>query len=138
MSKFEAFIVRRDTTGEIVTAVEPLALDDLPAGEVVIAVDYSSLNYKDALACRGHAGVVGKLPHVPGIDCAGRVAESSDPRYAVGQPVLVTGYKLGRLLAVRPRAGRVGGPDAAGTRSSQRDDLRHGRVHGRSVCECNR
>ncbi len=95
MSKFEAFIVRRDTTGEIVTAVEPLALDDLPAGEVVIAVEYSSLNYKDALACRGHAGVVGKLPHVPGIDCAGRVAESSDPRYAVGQPVLVTGYKLG-------------------------------------------
>lgn len=67
------------------------------AADVVwIRVEYSSLNYKDALAATGHRGVVKHLPHVPGIDCAGTVLECSSDAFAVGQPVLVTGYDLGQ------------------------------------------
>jgi acrylyl-CoA reductase (NADPH) len=92
---FSCLMVRKSDAGEIAARVEQIALSDWPAGEVVIEVAYSSINYKDALACQGHPGIVGKLPHVPGIDCAGTVVESSVPQYAVGQQVLVTGYDLG-------------------------------------------
>jgi acrylyl-CoA reductase (NADPH) len=81
--------------------VESIHRDDLPPGDVLIAAQWSSLNYKDALACQAHPGVVRKLPHVPGIDCAGTVLESVSDQFAPGQPVLVTGYDLG--------AGRWGG-----------------------------
>jgi putative YhdH/YhfP family quinone oxidoreductase len=64
-------------------------------------VAYSSLNYKDALACQGHPGVVREFPHVPGIDCAGTVVESAVGEHRPGEDVLVTGYELG--------AGRWGG-----------------------------
>jgi putative YhdH/YhfP family quinone oxidoreductase len=62
---------------------------------VLIEVAYSSLNYKDALACQGHAGVVRNFPHVPGVDCAGEVVESAAPAFHPGDAVLVTGYELG-------------------------------------------
>jgi acrylyl-CoA reductase (NADPH) len=67
----------------------------LPSGEVLIRVAYSSLNYKDALAAEANPGVVRKLPHVPGIDAAGTVVESSDQRYREGDAVIVTGNELG-------------------------------------------
>jgi acrylyl-CoA reductase (NADPH) len=92
---FPCLIVRRDEAGKVSTAVEQLTLADLPLGDMVIDVAYSSINYKDALACRAQSGIVRKLPHIPGIDCAGTVQESSDPRYAKGDQVLVTGYDLG-------------------------------------------
>lgn len=88
-------MVRKDASGNVSAALEKIALSDLPPGEVVIRVAYSSLNYKDALATQGHPGVVRKLPHVPGIDCAGTVVESSSPDYHEGEEVLVTGYDLG-------------------------------------------
>lgn len=69
---------------------------DLPAGDVTIRVEYSSLNYKDALACQGHRGVIKRLPHIPGIDAAGEVIQSSDSELPVGSRVLVTGYDLGQ------------------------------------------
>ena len=69
---FPALIVRRESKSDATCAVEQITRADLPPGEVVIEVAYSSLNYKDALACRAHPGVVRQLPHVPGIDCAGR------------------------------------------------------------------
>jgi acrylyl-CoA reductase (NADPH) len=82
--------------GERVSAaVEQIARDELPAGEVTIEVAYSSLNYKDALASQGHPGVVRAFPHVPGIDCAGTVVESASLEYRPGDQVLVTGYELG-------------------------------------------
>ena len=62
---------------------------------MLIRVAYSSLNYKDALATQGHPGVVRTFPHVPGIDCAGTVVESTSPDYRPGDEVLVTGYDLG-------------------------------------------
>lgn len=68
---------------------------ELPPGEVTIRVEYSSLNYKDALAARAHPGVVRKLPHVPGIDAAGEVIESSDARFQPGQRVIATSYEIG-------------------------------------------
>src|SRR4051794_40205150 len=94
-STFAAFVVRKDAGGKVSAQVERLSLDDLPADEVLIRIEYSSLNYKDALASQGHPGVVRELPHVPGIDCAGQVVESTAPDYKAGDEVLVTGYDLG-------------------------------------------
>lgn len=92
---FPALVADRGQGDEVALGVQQLSLSDLPAGEVVIEVEYSSLNYKDALASTGHRGVVKSLPHVPGIDCAGRVVESSVEHLAAGDPVLVIGYELG-------------------------------------------
>jgi acrylyl-CoA reductase (NADPH) len=94
-SKFPALVVRRSDDGVLSCGVEDITVDDLPPGEVLIQVVCSSLNYKDALATQAHPGVVTTLPHVPGIDCAGRVAASTSPDYCPSDPVLVTGYELG-------------------------------------------
>jgi putative YhdH/YhfP family quinone oxidoreductase len=88
-------MVRKDNFGTVAAAVELIALNDLPADEVLIEVAYSSLNYKDAMAAEGHPGVVRKFPHVPGIDCAGTVVESQSKQYKPGDAVLITGYDLG-------------------------------------------
>ena len=92
---FPCLMVRRDEHRNVTCGVETIDLDDLPEGDVLIEVACSSLNYKDALACQGHAGVVRNFPHVPGIDLAGRVTRSSSPELHEGDPVLVTGYDLG-------------------------------------------
>jgi len=70
-------------------------ISDLPEGDVIINVQYSSLNYKDALSASGNKGVTRNYPHTPGIDAAGVIAESSEPNFAPGEEVLVTGYDLG-------------------------------------------
>ena len=88
-------MVRRNDAGAVTCGIEQLAVDDLPPGEVLIQVSASSLNYKDALACRAHEGIVRSLPHVPGIDAAGRVVKSTASDYCPSDPVLVTGYDLG-------------------------------------------
>ena len=95
IKSFPAFVVRKGADGQISARVESLEFEVLPPDDVVIHVAYSSLNYKDALAAQGHPGVVRKLPHVPGIDCAGTVVESASPDYRPGDEVLVTGYELG-------------------------------------------
>ena len=92
---FSCLMVRPGTDDTVSAAVEQITADDLPAGDVLIRVEYSSLNYKDALACQAHPGVVRRLPHVPGIDCAGEVVESSSAEFQAGDAVLVTGYDLG-------------------------------------------
>jgi acrylyl-CoA reductase (NADPH) len=92
---FSCFLVTKDADGQVQRGLTRRAVSDLPPGDVLVRVAYSSLNYKDALACQGHPGVVRKLPHVPGIDAAGTVAESSDARYRPGDEVVVTGYELG-------------------------------------------
>lgn len=79
---FERSIIERST-------------DELPDGEVLIKVDYSSLNYKDALSASGNKGVTRAYPHTPGIDAAGTVAESASADFREGDAVLVTGYDLG-------------------------------------------
>lgn len=92
---FPCFLVEKSTSGEVTAAVAERAIDDLPPGDVLVRVAYSSLNYKDGMAMEGHPGVVRQFPHVPGIDAAGTVEESSDPRFAPGQHVIVTSYELG-------------------------------------------
>ncbi|MCK9172724.1 MAG: YhdH/YhfP family quinone oxidoreductase [Desulfuromonas thiophila] len=71
------------------------SIDDLPAGELLVRVRYSSLNYKDALSASGHPGVTRQFPHTPGIDAAGEVVSCSDGRFAPGAAVIVTSYDLG-------------------------------------------
>ena len=77
--------------GQITT----MPVEQLPAGDVTIEVEYSSLNYKDGLASTGQGGVVRNYPHIPGIDVAGVVVESQDASLASGDRVLITGYDLG-------------------------------------------
>jgi putative YhdH/YhfP family quinone oxidoreductase len=88
-------MVRKQARGLPTARVETIAPGDLPSGDILIQVAYSSLNYKDALACQGHPGVVRSFPHVPGVDCAGTVVESTSRDYQPGDEVLVTGYELG-------------------------------------------
>jgi acrylyl-CoA reductase (NADPH) len=83
-----AFLVTSDSAGQVVAGPTQIATADLPAEEIEIHVEWSSLNYKDTLAAAGNRRVAGELPHVPGIDAAGTVA-------ADGTEVLVTGYGLG-------------------------------------------
>ena len=80
--KFEQRIVERST-------------EDLPEGEVLIQVHYSSLNYKDALSASGNRGVTRNFPHTPGVDASGIVAASTDPDFKAGDSVIVTSYDLG-------------------------------------------
>lgn len=91
---FKAFWVEETETGFQRSIIER-SLDNLPAGEVVINVEFSSLNYKDALSASGNRGVTRNYPHTPGIDAAGTVESSSDPHFHPGDPVVVMGYDLG-------------------------------------------
>lgn len=91
---FAAYVVSKHED-RVEGAVTTLRAEQLPAGEVTIAVEYSALNYKDALAATGQGGVARTYPHVPGIDAAGTVVASQAPDIAVGERVLVTGYDLG-------------------------------------------
>jgi acrylyl-CoA reductase (NADPH) len=94
-TSFACFLVEKDAAGNVLRGIAERTTADLPAGEVLVRVQYSSLNYKDALAAQAHSGVVRKLPHIPGIDAAGIVSESSSPRFQTGQEVVITGYELG-------------------------------------------
>ncbi len=93
-AEFRALVVSKSASG-IEAKLEALAMRELPAGDVLIQVAFSSLNYKDALAATGNPGIVKKFPHVPGVDAAGVVAASNSPDWQPGQGVLVTGFDLG-------------------------------------------
>src|SRR5690606_21994460 len=84
-----------DEGGHVHTRVVELGLDDLSPGDVVIRVTHSSLNYKDALAVTGRGKILRRFPLVPGIDLAGIVEESTDPRFPRGAVVLANGMGLG-------------------------------------------
>lgn len=92
---FKAIVVHKSDAGQFTRHIEERTCEDLPPGEVLIQVQFSSLNYKDALSATGHPGVTRNFPHTPGIDAAGLVEESSSADFAAGDPVLVTGYDLG-------------------------------------------
>ncbi|MGH8132120.1 MAG: oxidoreductase [Steroidobacteraceae bacterium] len=93
MKPFTAYRIHSDG-GKIAARFEQLTLDDLTAGEVVIRVAYSGINYKDALAATGAGRILKRYPLVGGIDLAGVVETSSDARYGAGEAVLVTGCGL--------------------------------------------
>ena len=90
-----AIVVEKDAEGRTHAALREIAESDLPEGEVTVAVEHSTVNYKDGLCLGPGAGLVRRYPHVPGIDLAGRVEASSDPRYRPGDPVILTGWRVG-------------------------------------------
>jgi acrylyl-CoA reductase (NADPH) len=91
---FKAFVVNKTDTG-FTSGFQELTLDNLPAGEVLIKVAYSGVNYKDGLASIPEGRIVRSYPFVPGIDLSGVVVESSDPRFKEGDQVLATSYEIG-------------------------------------------
>ena len=95
---FLAYRVEETEQG-IQAAWQTLNDDDLPAGDVLIDVAYSSVNYKDALSASGNKGVTRAYPHTPGIDVAGTVLASNDPQFKTGDEVVVFGYDLGMNTA---------------------------------------
>ena len=99
MAIFKALQASENADGRFETRIVERSTEDLPAGDVLIRVSYSSLNYKDALSASGNRGVTRNFPHTPGIDAAGTVAESSGSEFAKGDEVIVTGYDLGMNTA---------------------------------------
>lgn len=92
---FKAMVVSETADKKLSREIKQRELSDLPAGELIIEVKYSSLNYKDALSATGNRGVTRKYPHTPGIDAAGVVVDCSNRTFAVGDQVIVTGFDLG-------------------------------------------
>lgn len=92
---FKGLVVRKDDEDKTSAAVEEIGVADLPEGEVLVAVDYSTVNYKDGLCIGPGGGLVRNYPHVPGIDFAGTVEASEDPRYQAGDKVVLTGWRVG-------------------------------------------
>ena len=111
---FKAMVVSETAEKTFVREISERALSDLPAGELIIEVKYSSLNYKDALSATGNKGVTRKYPHTPGIDAAGVVADSTTQnvrrrRSSDGDGIRSRHEHSGRLRPVHQRAGAVGG-----------------------------
>lgn len=92
---FQAMVVTETAPGQFQRAIVTRNLSDLPPGEVLLRVRYSSLNYKDALSASGNRGVTRCYPHTPGIDAAGEVLESGSPDFSPGEAVIVSCYDLG-------------------------------------------
>jgi len=92
---FRAMVVEETPSGQFEINIKKKAIKDLPPGDVLVRVKYSSINYKDALSASGNRGVTRKYPHTPGIDAAGIVVESENSRFKEGDEVLITGYDLG-------------------------------------------
>jgi len=94
-TEMACYVTAKNPDGTTSGAVQWRPLSELPPGDILIRVRYSSLNYKDALSATGHPGITRHYPHVPGIDAAGLVLASNSPRFRVGDEVVVTGYELG-------------------------------------------
>ena len=92
---FNALLVTKGEDGKTHANVTQITEDQLPAGDVTVAVEYSTVNYKDGLCIGPGGGLVRNYPHVPGIDFAGTVEASDDPRYKPGDKVVLTGWRVG-------------------------------------------
>jgi acrylyl-CoA reductase (NADPH) len=90
-------LVLREADGKVTSAIETIKEADLPPGEVTVAVEYSTLNYKDGMIVNGIGRLVRKYPHVPGIDFAGTVEQSASPDYKPGDKVVLTGWRVGEV-----------------------------------------
>ena len=94
MSAIKALLLE-ESNGKVAARVAEVAESDLPAGDVTVAVRYSTLNYKDGMVIKGLGRLVRKYPHVPGVDFAGTVERSDDPALKPGDPVILTGWRVG-------------------------------------------
>ena len=95
---FNALVVNKDEDGKTSSGVSQVTLEDLPDGEVVVAVEYSTVNWKDGLCLGSGGGLVRNYPHVPGVDFSGTVESSDDPRYNQGDIVILTGWRVGEAF----------------------------------------
>ncbi|RSL30713.1 acryloyl-CoA reductase [Salibacterium salarium] len=95
MSQFQALMVEKTDDNNVSREIRTLSFDDLPEGDVLVNVHYSSVNFKDGMAAMANGNIVNEYPMVPGIDLSGVVEESSDSRFSKGDEVIVTSYELG-------------------------------------------
>lgn len=93
--RYKAMVVEKTGERQFVREIRERSLDDLPDGDLVVRVHYSSLNFKDALSATGHPGVTRQFPHTPGIDAAGEVVSCASGLFEPGEKVIVTGHDLG-------------------------------------------
>jgi acrylyl-CoA reductase (NADPH) len=93
--RFNGILLTRNEAKEMSVERKELGLDDLMEGDVVVRVDWTTVNYKDGLAITGKAPVVRRWPMVPGIDCAGTVVTSHNPRFSEGDQVILNGFGVG-------------------------------------------
>jgi acrylyl-CoA reductase (NADPH) len=94
MSEFQALVLS-EADGKVLPEITNRRIEDLPPGEVLVRVAYSTLNYKDGMILAGLGRLVRSYPHVPGVDFAGTVQESSSPAWRPGDQVLLTGWRVG-------------------------------------------
>jgi acrylyl-CoA reductase (NADPH) len=94
---FNALLLDKTDDG-LSLAVKHLEINDLPAGDVLVKVDYSTLNFKDGLIMNGLVKLVKNYPHIPGIDFSGVVEASSDARYTAGDRVVLNGWRVGEIF----------------------------------------
>src|SRR5690348_8210024 len=96
MNSFRALVLHEEA-GKVVPRLETLDESRLPPGDVTVRIEYSTLNYKDGMILQGQGRLVRQYPHVPGVDFAGTVEESSSPEFKPGDPVVLTGWRVGEL-----------------------------------------
>ena len=95
-SSFQAFTTIENQDGSFSNQIMTKNIDDLPSGDILVHVEYSSLNYKDALSATGNKGVTKTYPHTPGIDAVGSVEDSNHSDFNIGDEVIVSGYDMGQ------------------------------------------
>src|SRR5271168_564826 len=96
MAMFRALVLHEEG-GKVVPRIEAVDEEQLPPGEVTVAVECSTLNYKDGLILQGLGRLVRNYPHIPGVDFAGTVERSESPEFKPGDPVILTGWRVGEL-----------------------------------------
>ncbi len=96
MTDFRALVLT-ETDGKVAAAIEQVAEDRLPEGDVLVAVSHSDLNYKDGMILNGLGRLVRKYPHVPGVDFAGTVVRSEHAGFKAGDAVILTGWRVGEV-----------------------------------------
>jgi len=94
MATFRALVLHEEG-GKVVPRIEAVDEADLPAGEVTVRIECSTLNYKDGMVLQGVGRLVRRYPHVPGVDFAGTIERSETPEFAPGDPVILTGWRVG-------------------------------------------
>jgi acrylyl-CoA reductase (NADPH) len=93
--QYKALLITETPAGKFEREIVHRPIEELPAGDVLVEVHYSALNYKDGLSATGHKGITRQFPHTPGIEAAGKIVQSSSPKFKEGSEVFVMGYDLG-------------------------------------------
>ena len=96
-NEFTGLLLEQDEDRKVSNSIQTISNDQLPEGDVTIAVKYSTLNYKDGMIIKGIGRLVRDYPHIPGIDFCGIVEDSSSPDYKPGDEVILTGWRVGEI-----------------------------------------